>query len=215
MGKKKAIHFNGLAAVVAGCLLGVFLLGRCAGVKPKPTESAFIYRFGDGTYQILSVSSGGNGESYNELWGTGLLAVDLDQDGVIDRILFGRANLADVQAIYAFGIEEVRRSNKLKFRQPTENYFLFKSSGLKYEIRSYRPANAPSFNEFEIVDKRQALPDMKAILLDRNADGTLDEIINGDVALGYAQSRYAEAIEEGLKENALVRVNGTVLVKGE
>jgi hypothetical protein len=215
MDKKKSIRirFHGHAALWAMCLAGILLLDRCAGVKPKSTESLFKYQYKDETYQIRSVFSGDNGDSYNELWGDRLVAIDLNQDGVIDNVLFGEAPLSVVQDIYAFGIQKVGQNNKLKTRLSSNDHFRFERFGFTYEISSYRPVSSKPFNEFKVIDTRLASPKIMAILLDRGADGTLDEIIKGDVPFGQGQARYTEAIEKGLKSNALVKIDGTVQVQ--
>ena len=194
-------------------LLGVLLLAGCAGVKPNPSASKFEFTYQNQPYQIRSVFSDGNGESYNELVGENLLAVDFNQDRVIDRILKGEATLADAQTAYEFGLEKVGEENKLKEKQSSEKHFTYESSGFQYEISSFRPANASPFNEFKIIDKRQVLPSLSAIVVDQGADGTLDEVLKGDVLPGDMQSRYSEAVEAGLKKNAMVREDGAVLVK--
>lgn len=185
----------------------------CAGTKQtKPTTVSF-HRFtvGDESYRIRSISSADKSEARNEVIGKHFVAVDFDKDRVIDRILLGEVDLSEAQRIYDFGLAVLTSENKLQQTPPTNHRYVIQSPDFYYEIRTFQPANAEPFNEFKLIDQRSILSQV-TILIDHDADGTLEEILKGSVAMEEAQSRYAEMIQSGLRQGALVQVARTVLV---
>ncbi len=195
--------------------LGVFLLTLygCASQTPQLNASQYRFKFNDEAYRMRSIFLGDKKESYNELIGENFVAVDFDQDRILDRILLGDVTLNEAQKIYNYGLDRIAKENKLIVRAPRDNRYLHESNGFEIEIRSFRPANAHPFNEFKIMDKRPAACPEDIIVVDQNADGTLDEVLKGSATLKEVQSQYAEAIEAGLQKGALARINGTILVK--
>ncbi len=185
----------------------------CATQKPLLRASQYRFNYNEEAYRIRSISSQDRSESYNELIGKDFLAADFDQDRIIDCIVLGEAKLSEVQKIYEYGLDRVTQENKLQVRNPDISRYLHENNGLQIEMRSFRPADARPFNEFRIIDKRQMVSPQAVVLVDRNADGTLDEILKGEMSLESAQTHYTEVIETGLLKGELVRANGTVLVK--
>ena len=191
----------------------ILILCGCATRKPQLRASQYRFTYQDEYYRIRSISSQDASESYNELIGDDFLAADFDQDRIIDSILLGEANLSEVQKIYEYGLDRVTQENKLQVRNPGISRYVHEDNGVQIELRSFRPADGLPFNEFRIVDKRQIVSAQAVILVDRNADGSLDEILKGTMSLEDAQSHYSQVIATGLRKGELVRVNNTVLVK--
>lgn len=204
--KRISIFFGGL-------LLIVFMLYGCAAHKPQVRVSQYRFNLEDNTYRIRSISSKDKAESYNELIGVKFMAVDYDQDGIIDCILLGEASLDEAQKIYEYGINGVAKENKLQVLNPGINRYIQEKNDFQIEIRSFRPVNAQPFNEFKITDNRPIVRPEVIILVDQNADGILDEVLKGSVALEEYQPQYDEMISSGLQKGDLIKVNGTILVK--
>ena len=194
-------------------LLGVFILCGCAARKPNVHVSQYRFIFNDEAYRLRSISSKDKMESYNELVGANFLAVDFDQDRVIDRILLGDASLSDAQKIYEYGLNRLIQENRLQLRRPNVQRYVYESCDSHLEIISFRPANAPPFNEFKIMDKRQMVSPQIIVMIDQNADGVLDEALKGEATPAEAQAQYAEAIEAGLQKGVLIKVSSMILVK--
>jgi hypothetical protein len=196
-----------------GFFLCIVTLYGCASQKPQLNVSQYRFNYNDQAYRIRSISLEDKKESYNEIIGQNFLAIDFDQDRVIDRILLGEVSLNEAQKIYEYGLDEVTRENKLYVRVSSNHRYVHENPDFHLEIRSFRPTNAHPFNEFKIVDSRQMVSPQTIVIVDKNADGTLDEVLKGTVALEEAQCRYTEAIEAGLRKGELAKVNGMILVK--
>ena len=213
MGKLNFINRPRESRFILGFLLITFLLYGCATQKPQLSVSQYRFNLADETYRIRSISSKDKSESYNEVIGEKFIAVDYDQDGVIDTILLGEVSLNEAQKIYDYGINGVTKENKLRVLNPGIDRYLHEENDFQLEIRSFRPMNAPPFNELKITDNRPIVRPEVIILVDQNADGILDEVLKGSVALEKYQAQYGEMIASGLQKGELIKVNGTILVK--
>jgi len=101
----------------------------------------------------------------------------------------------------------------LQLRIPNVQRYVYENCDSHLEIISFRPASAPPFNEFKIMDKRQMVSPQIIVMIDQNADGILDEVLKGAVTPAEVQSQYTEVIEAGLQKGELIKVNSTILVK--
>lgn len=205
--------FRKVPTLFSGIFLSIFLFYGCAPQKPQLRVSQYRFTFEDDSYRIRSISSTDKSQSYNEIIGEKFVAADYDQDGIIDCILLGEVDLNEAQKIYEYGLNEVTKEKKLQVRNPSINRYVHDTNDFQLEIRTFRPTNAQPFNEFKITDTRPLVRPEIIILVDQNADGTLDEVLKGKVSMGQVQSRYAEAIAAGLQKGELIKVNGTILVK--
>jgi len=194
-------------------LLSLFMLYGCASQKPQLNASQYRFTINDEAYRIRSISSQDKAESYNELIGAEFVAADLDQDRTLDCILMGEMSLDEAQKIYEHGLALVTKENKLRIRMPNVDRYTHSADGVLIEITSFRPAHAPPFNEFRIVDNRPVVCQRLTIMVDQNADGTLDKVLKGSSALEEVQPQYAEVIAAGLQKGQLVTANGKILVK--
>lgn len=197
-----------------GIMLSSLLLCACAQPELRIKASQYRFKLNDETYRLRSITSEGESKFYNELIGAKFLAVDFDQDRILDCILLGDANLDEAQAVYEHGLNELSKENKLQLRMPTAKRYLQESEDFRLEIISFRRTNGqPPFNEFKLTGKRQMVSPQINVFVDRNADGMLDEVLKGVMELQSAQTQYAEMIETGLRRQALIRTDGMVLVK--
>jgi hypothetical protein len=199
--------------LIISTALVVWLFGGCAGQKPQLNASQYSFEFNDTNYRIRSISSTDGNDSYNELIGENLVAIDFDQDRVIDRIALGKVSIADAQKIYDHGLAMVAQEKKLVLRMPTVHRYVLESDEFHFEIRSFRPPDAQPFNEFKIVDKRGVPCPEEVVVVDQGADGTLDELLKGTMTLENVQPKYTETIEAGLGKKQLVKSDGLILVK--
>jgi hypothetical protein len=202
-------------AVFAGILLSIFVICGCANQKSQLRASQYRFSYNDEAYRLRSISSKDATEFYNELVGANFVAVDFDQDRIIDRILLGEVSLTEAQKIYEHGLDRLARENRLEVRIPRVSRYVHEKNDFQVEIRSFQPANAQPFNEFIITDNRPVLCPETVIIVDRHADGTLDEVLKGTATPAEFQSQYAKAIEAGLQKRELVKVNNTILVKAK
>lgn len=199
--------------LLSGLLLcGLFAFG-CAQQKPQSGLTQYRFDFQGETYRLRSIHLEDHSASYNELVGTNVVAVDFDQDRVIDRIMLGEMSLSRAQEVYAYGLDMLARENRLAVRTPNIQRYLHESNDHQIEIRSFRPANVPPFNEFIIANNRPIICPEVIIIMDQNADGTLEEVLQGEISLAEAQARYTAVLRAGLQKGQLIEANGTILVK--
>jgi hypothetical protein len=193
-------------------LLTLFLLYGCGSSKPKISVTLFPFDFENEKYRIRSISSEDKAASFNELIGEKLLVTDIDQDGIIDRIVLGEVELDQAQRIYQYGLSMVAQEGKLHVRQTKVNRYVQQNADFYYEIRSFQSIGGTPYNEFKIIDNRQANP-LIIVIVDYQADGILDEAINDTIDLGNVQSKYAELIQKGLQNGEMIRIENMILVK--
>lgn len=206
--RMKSVSFS-LACV----FLGIFMLHGCAQQKTLLGASQFRFDLEDESYRIRSIFYEDESEAYNELVGRKFLAADFDQDRVIDCILLGEVSLSEAQKVYEYGLSKVLKEDRLLVITPSIDRYIQENSEYHLEIRSFRPANVPPFNQFQMTHKHQFVSPQTDILVDQDADGTLDDVLKGRIPLDQAQERYAEAIRTGLQQGKLVRTDERILVK--
>jgi len=213
MEKTNRIPTRPPAVILTAILLSSFVLWGCAHQKPQLHASQYRFSMNEENYRLRSIFSEDRTEFYNELVGVNFVAVDFDQDRILDRILLGEVSLAAAQKIYEHGLDQLARENKLEVRIPRVNRYVHEKNDFQVEIRSFRPAQAQPFNEFVIIDNRPGACPENVIVVDHLADGTLDETLKGAAKPEELQSRYAQAIAAGLQKGELVKVGAAILVK--
>jgi hypothetical protein len=189
------------------------VLTSCASTKPKLIVSHYRYEFNDQTYRIRSVNSEKKEECFNEVIAENFMAVDLNQDRIIDQIVLGEAELSEVQKVYDYGLQLLSQEHKLKERNTQVNQYIEIELCCLYEIKSFRSKNADSFNEFILTENRNKAEPPTTVGIDQNADGTLDVLVKGSKTLEQLQLKYQSMIDNGLAGNKMVKVNGMILVK--
>lgn len=163
-------------------------------------------------YRIRSIDSADDNISSNELIDEDFLAVDYDQNGVLDRITVGKGNFHEIQQIYEHGINDLSRKNRIQERNPQNHRFAFESQGFLLEIKSFLPENASPFNEFKVRHRYAKQNPVVAVAIDQNADGILDQRLMGAQHLEDIQVQYSTAIEAGLRQEALQKTGSRILV---
>lgn len=206
-----------VSILFSGILFCIFMSYCCAHRKPdlKPDLSAAFYYFdyNGENYRIRSISSTDKALSFNELIGEKILAKDYDQDRFIDEITLGDMSLSEAQKIYEYALTMLTMENKLHEVTLKINRYQHVNSEYNYEIKSFRPNNAHPFNEFKLINNRQLVNPQIIISIDKNANGTLDEIVKGTISLEKIQTKYSDVIKTGLKKNELIEVDNMIFVK--
>jgi len=189
----------------------LLILSGCSSSKLRVAEYEFIYN--GKNYILRSSYSPGNPKSYNRLIGSNFVAVDINQDGTMDKVIKGNIALSEAQEIYDYSLSMLEKQGKLNQIDKKPKEFTLNKSNYKFRIKSFSPKDGP-FNEFTIVNKNPSLYNYKtSMFIDRGADGKLDEVLKGGILLQKAQKMYSETISEGLKRSELVKKEGIILVK--
>lgn len=190
----------------------IFLLFACTSSELRVSE--FEFEYNNNNYVIRSAYCPGNPESCNQIIGDDVMAVDQNQDRIIDKIIMGNYSLAEVQKIYDHCLNLLERQNKLnKIDSPLIGYYVF-DGDKEFEIRTLSSNLNTTFNEFKIIEKKGwGESQVINVFVDENSNGILDEIIKGEISLEEAQEFYSKVIERGLSERELVRADSIISVK--
>jgi hypothetical protein len=206
---KKPVTLSGIV------LINLMILLSCAGTQQKLIVSHYSFDFDNQTYRIRSVISEKEQECFNELIAKNFLAVDFNQDRIIDRITMGEVKLAEAQHIYEYGLEQLSKEHKLREQVTQISQYIQEQPCCLYEIKSFRIKNGNPFNQFILTENRNTGSLQTTVGVDQNADGTLDILVKGSSSLEDLQPKYQSMIKKGLEVNQMVKFNGMVLVKQE
>jgi hypothetical protein len=205
-------HFKRRSITALVFFLSTVILIGCASKKSQISLSRYQFKLNNRIYRIHSISSEDKNESHNELISENFLAIDLDQDRIIDRIILGDVSLQQAQKIYDFGLYRLANENKLRLKIPDANRFLYENSDFLYEIKSFQTNKNHFFNEFKIIDRRQIIPEI-IVIIDKQADGFLDEVLKGTPNISIVQSIYSDIIEKGLHKQKMIEQDNMFVVK--
>lgn len=206
---KRTTTFLGIISI------NLMILLSCASTKQKLIISHYSFDLDNQTYRIRSLISENQQECFNELIAKNYLAVDFNQDGIIDRIAMGDVELAEAQKIYDYGLDQLSKEHKLKEQVTQVSQYIQEEPCCRYEIKSFRIINSNPFNQFILTENRNTVSPQITVGVDQNADGTLDILVKGSTSLEDLQPKYQSMIKKGLEVNEMLKSNGTILVKQE
>ena len=203
----RARHLLLLAAAV--------VCGACSGTRPDTSRGAYHFVHEGQDYEIVSITpADGDGSNFLIARADGetvLRARDDEQDGELDVMLTGELTLEQANAIYAMGITEATSHGKRRVRVPSRLYELNRS-GASYTVHTCMPVSGQVYNRFLILLDPRAEP---YILLDRNADGTLDEVEQGAYDVEEGQDAYRMTLEQGQHSGRIERTGGRFIVQSK
>lgn len=191
-----------------------FFVG-CSSADNNLKVAGFRFEYQGDDYFIRSVYCDNNAESCNHLIGKNFQAVDANQDRVIDEIIRGDVELAKAQEIYDYSLDLLKKENKLNEVADTEDdpKFSIKNPNIVFEITSFNKEGKEPYNQFKIVEHRIGTGDQITIFNDKNADGSLDEKLQGEFMVPEAQKLYEEIIAEGISAAKIEKKNNIICVK--
>lgn len=187
-------------------------LSSCSSSKLKTSNYDFIYN--GKSYTIRSSYCPNNPKSCNQLIGKDFVAVDMNQDRVMDKIAKGDISLAEAQEIYDYCLNMLEKAGKLSKVDKKINQFELTEGKYTFYIKGFEPKDQKPFTEFRIIDKRLGFNQYKeSIFKDNNADGILDEILKAGMLIEEAQKLYHQIIEKGIKQKKLEFVKEILKIK--
>ena len=190
----------------------LFILTSCISSQLRVAEFEFVYK--NSKYKIRSAYCQGNPESCNQLSSDNFIAADLNQDRIIDEIISGDVSLSEVQEIYDYCLNLLESQNKLSQINKEGKKYIFSDYEFNFEIHTLYPKTNMPLNQFTIADKRKGKVYYKiSVFMDKDADGTLDELLKGQVGFKEAQAMYERIIEIGLSKDKLEQINNNILVR--
>lgn len=208
------LYFRKLLLTFFSTIFILLVSFSCSSSNQDLRVSGFRFSFEDNDYYIRSIYCPDSPQSCNHLIGKNFEAVDINQDRVVDKIVKGDFTIHEAQRIYDYSLDLLERENKLSvINQETENFqYKIKKPFLIFEITSFQPELGKPFNQFRLVQK-QGMNENISVFNDLQANGSLDEKLNGSFSIVDAQKQYLETIEEGIKENRISRADDLIRVK--
>jgi len=193
-------------------ILSLLFIYSCASTELRISEFDFSYNNED--YMIRSSYCQGNPRSCNELIGSDFIAVDLDQDRIIDKIKNGDISLAKAQEIYNYCLNILEKQGKLTSVNREIKVFTLSESDFIFELKTFMPEVNSPFNEFKIT-KKQTIGDHESqvVLVDHKADGKLDELLKGKIQIDDAQLKYDFVIDRGLNLKKIIKTDSLIFVR--
>ena len=171
------------------------ILSSCATTNSKLIISHYNYQIDNEPFRIRSVNSEKAEDCYNELIGNNFIAVDFNQDRIIDRVVMGKVDLAVAQEIYEMGLQLSAGEDKLDEHATRVSQFTQGKPCCLFEIKTFRSKKSKPFNEFIVVEKRNTSSPHTMVGMDDNADGILDKISKGSTNLERMQGKYQKRIK--------------------
>ena len=176
----------------------VLVVWGCAGTRTQPARTTFPFSYENDPYEIVGlVAPTGDGCNFlirREDGRVVLSAKDCDQNGTLDTLLTGAYSLEEANAIYAAGIAMAREDGRYQEHAIARSHVVTRP-GASYTIQTYVLGPGRMFNKF-IID-RARVDDV--VLLDRDADGTLDAFERGEGNLADYQHAYRMVLDDGVR----------------
>jgi hypothetical protein len=173
----------------------------------------YAFQYHGKEYRIQSVTPT-HSEGYNILSlreGETLMfkAIDKEQDGRLDEVLIGDMALEDAERIYMEGIAEGERLGYIRKRTFAREY-RYKDDFRNYILATYVLVSGEIYNKLIITDRSTFRS--QAEVLDSDADGKLDDVIEGTESLGTYQKMYQYVLDKGSQVNRIEKANGKWIV---
>lgn len=189
----------------------IAILINCGPTRPKIEIGGYDFKYEGKTYRIESIAPNFM-EGYNTLIlkeddRIVLKATDKEQDGILDVVDIGELSLEKAKEIYQEGLDAGERRGYIRKKLIAREYQTT-IDRKDYILATYILALGEIYNKLVIRDHFYR----EFILLDREADGILDEIEKGEEKLGYYQQLYRRVLNNGLREGRIVKPDGKYLV---
>jgi len=184
-------------------LLPFFVLAGCASVPTEPTSTSFSFDFEDSTYQIIGIMNE-EGERMNFLLhrqndSTLFRVIDLNQDGIMNRVVTGTIDLDRANVIYNEGIRQAIEKGQFK-----ETAQLREFDTIYDDYRLQVQSNIISRDQFQ---NRFIIYDLDWIILgvyfDEDSDGTLTILELGEINMEDAQNLYEVVLHRASEKNRI------------
>lgn len=210
---KKSVIFTKIVSYVVCPLLVLLFMTSCAGTRKDIRISNFKFDFEEKSYRIRSVNCAQQEACYNELIGDDFVAVDLNQDRIIDQIVMGNVKLSEAQKVYEYGLGLLEQENKLEVHQTEVAQYQETEPCCIREIKTFWTKDSGAFNQFILLENRDTDMPVTTVATDQDADGKLDQLVKGYAPLDSIQIKYTDMINRGLESGQLLKENDSIMVK--
>ncbi len=198
-------------AIFTLSISGLILINCSSYSGMRVSEFKFTYQGQD--YILRSAYCPNNPQSCNQIICKEFVANDLNQDRVIDEVVNSDIPISKIQEVYDYclnALEKQGRINQIDFGNST---FTYTENSLILGIKTFVIDSTNQFNQFTIKEKYGFTGMKITVFLDKDADGKLDETLKGDFNFNTGQEKYTNAIDKGLREGRLKKINNAILCK--
>jgi len=190
----------------------LLIITGCVSSELRISEFNFQYK--NKNYIIRSAYCPGNPESCNQILGDSLLAIDFDQDRIIDQVSLGGITIHEAQKIYDYCLNVLEKENKLSKINSSNSTYSISETKYDFEVKTFHPGVGSPLNEFIITDTWNKIGFTNyCIFIDENSNGNLDKVLKGEMSLGEAQTHYDRVLAKGLSTNDLKKTEKSIQVR--
>jgi len=184
-------------------LLPFFVLAGCASVPTQPTSTSFSFEFEDSTYEIIGIMNE-EGESMNFLLhrqndSTLFRVIDLNQDGIMNRVVTGTIDLDRANVIYQEGIRQAIEKGQFKETVHTREFDTIYDD-YRLQVQSYLMSRDQFQNRFIIYNLDWII---LGVYLDEDSDGLLTIQELGEINMEDAQNLYDVVLHRASEKNRI------------
>jgi len=195
-------------------ILSLALLAGCATTKIQSGNYKFNFNYDGRKYNIKSYNPenqiGYNILNYNNGKSVTFSAVDLEQDGYIDKIINGTVSVNFAQSVYKAGLARGRMAGAVRKRY-NDRIYNYSDGNNFYSLHTYELAIGKVYNKM-IISERDS-PFFKKIITDSNADGVLNVIEkDGGNDLKFYQRYYSDLIAMGMEAGKVIKTGNKYVV---
>ncbi len=195
--------------LIFSVFIAILVINACSP-KLQVFEHNFIYK---GKHYIIRSAGKSQKTNFgNQLIGNKFLAVDIDQDRIIDEIVKGNINLAFAQEVYDYCLQQLEKSGKLKEIKNSQREYYTTIKNYSFIIKCFNCKNGKPFTQFSITNIK-SYKNITNVFIDKNKDMTLDERIKSNMQLKTAQKEYKKVIKKGINRNKIIIKNGVLFLK--
>jgi len=175
------------------------------------STNIFNFQYEGDSFQIVSLNSE-TGEGANILRSDSFknekaYARDINQDGILDVVIFANADLEELNKIYQSGIFEAMSSNMLQ-EKVNQRIYEFETVLTLYSITGYY-LGAEIYNVFTIVDRKTLKEES---FIDLYADGSINDDSIPEEELLDIQKQYELVLENGINDRSIEYKDGMYVV---
>lgn len=188
----------------------IVIFTSCISTELKISE--FEFRYNNENYMVRSAYCPNNPESCNQLISDNFVAVDLNQDRIIDKVERGNISFGEAQEIYDYCLNFLESQNKLQQIDKKHESYCYSDVDFDYEIKTLFTQKNNPFNQLTIT-RHPSMNNNISVFIDYDADGKLNELVKGNIPIENAQKKYSFILQEGLSLQKLQKTNKRITVK--
>ena len=194
-------------------LVSIGLINCASSIDTQDNYSGIIKFYSGGNEYTLMTYLSEDATGYNmiireENNNVIIKAIDKQQDGKLDEVLEGDFSLTDASEIYDDGLAAAKKMGVLT-EKPFQRFYKFSDKIYDYEIRTYLLVLDENYNLFAA---RKKTSNEVIIIMDKKADGLLDNFQQGSGDIIKFQALYEDVLQQGIVNHRVINADEIYLV---